>query len=137
MPPRSTSFAPSEEGGGHKNSSKPQPPPEFQPTQELLSQDERSTLRKVKETFGTLTSALAAITTQVDNLTHNRASQAATLSVQPGTRAGESPTAAPTASFDPNTEEQVQMHIEHRSRSSHLHFLAITNDDEMDGEEEK
>ena len=37
-------------------------------------------MREVKETLGTLMSALVAITTQVGNLTHNRASQAATLS---------------------------------------------------------
>ena len=69
-------------------------------------------------------SALAAITTQVDNLTYDRASLAATLS---------SPTVAPSAFFDPNTEEQVRIRIKHRSRSFHSPLLAIT-DDEMDGE---
>ena len=103
--------------------------------QELSSQDESSTLIEVKETFGTLMSALAAITTQVDHLTHGKASQAAPLSTQHGTRAGESSIAAPSAFFDPNLDEQVRMHIEHRSRLSQPHLLALT-DDEMDGEEE-
>ena len=81
---------------------------------------------EVKETCGTLTSALAAITTQVhvDNLTHDRASQVSTLSAQPGTRAGESSTAALSACFNPNMEEQVRMCVEHRSRSCHPPPLA-------------
>ena len=83
---------------------------------------------EVKETLVMLTSALVAITTQVDHLTHGRALQVATLSAQPGTSAGENPTAAPSAFFDPNTEE-------HRSKSSQPPLLAITNDD-TDGEEE-
>ena len=67
----------------------------------------------VKKTMGTLTTALAAIPTQVGHLSHGKASQAGTLSAQTGNRAGESPTAAPSASFDPNTEEQVQMRVKH------------------------
>ena len=91
---------------------------------------------EVKETLGTLTSALVAITNQIGNFTHDRALQAATLSAQPRTTAGESPTASPSAFFDPNTEEQVCMRIEHQSRSSHPPFLAITGN-EMDGKEEE
>ena len=81
-----------------------------------------------------MTTALVAITTQVDHLTQGKASQAATISAQPGTRAGENPTAAPSAFFDPNMEEQVRMHVEHRARASHHPFLAIT-DYETDREE--
>ena len=133
MPPKSKKSAPlfkPRRGEGDKNRSRPQPLPEFQTIQELSSQDERSYLMEVKKTLGTMTSALAAITTQVDNLslTHDRALQAATLSAQPGTRTGESPTAAPTAFFDPSMEE-------HQSRSSNPPFLAII-DDETDGKEE-
>ena len=91
---------------------------------------------EVKKTMGMLTTALAAITTQVDHLSQGKASQAATFSAQPRNRTGESPTAAPSASFDPNTEEQVRMLVEHRAGSAHLLFLAIT-DDEMGGEEEE
>ena len=76
-------------GWGHKTRSKPQPPPEFQPTQELSSLDDSATLMEVKKTLGMLTTALAAITTQVDHLSQGKASQVATLSAQPGTRAGE------------------------------------------------
>ena len=77
-----------------------------------MSQDERFTLSEVKEALGSLTSTMAAITTQVDSLTNNRASQVANLSAQPGTRAGESPTAAPSAFFDSNMGEHAQMHTE-------------------------
>ena len=82
----------------------------------------------MKETLGTLTIALVAITTQVDHLTQGKALQMATLSAQPGTRAGENSTDAPSAFFNPNTEEQVRMHAEHRARSSHPPLLAITDD---------
>ena len=60
----------------------------------------------------------------------------ATLSAQPGTRAGKTPTAAISASFNHNMEEQVRMQVDHRARTAHNPMLAIT-DDEMDGEEEE
>ena len=82
-----------------------------------------------------LTTALAAITTQVDHLIHSKALQVATLSAQPGIRAGENPAATPSAFFDPNMEEQVWMHVVHQVISSHPPLLAIT-DDESDVEEE-
>ena len=62
--------------------------------------DDSATLMEVKKTLGMLTTALAAITTQVDHLSQGKAFQAATLSAQPGTRAGENPTAAPSASLN-------------------------------------
>ena len=89
----------------------------------------------VKKTLGMLTTALATITTHVDHLSQGKASQAATISAQPGTRAGGNPIAASSASIDVNTEEQVRMRVEHRARTAHTPALAIT-DDEMDGEEE-
>ena len=69
-----------------------------------------------------LTSALAALTTHVDHLTYGKAGP------------GENPTATPSGFFDPNTEEQVRMHVEHRVRSGHPSLLAITGD-KMDWEE--
>ena len=113
MPPRSKKTAPPSTPmeGRYKNRSKPQPPPEFQSQQELSSQDDSSTLKDVKKTLGTLPSDLAAITTQVDSLTNNRASQVAPLSVQHGTSAVKNPTGIPSAIFDPNTDKQVQICI--------------------------
>ena len=87
MPPRSKIS-----GGGHKNRSKAQPPPEFQSQQELSSLDNSTTLMEVKKTLGILASAIAAITTQVDSLTNNRASLGAPLSGQHGTSAVENST---------------------------------------------
>ena len=115
MPPKNKKNAPPSTprkgGGGHKTRSKPQPPSEFQPNQELLSPDDSATLMEVKK--GTLTTVLAAITTQVDYLSQGKALQAVTLSAQPRTRAGENPTASPSASFNPNTGEQVRMRVKH------------------------
>ena len=82
---------------------------------------------EVKKTLGTLTTALAAITTQVDHLFQGKASKTATLSAQPGIRAGENPTAAPSASFNPNREEQIRMRVEHRARFAHPPLLATTD----------
>ena len=90
----------------------------------------------MRKTLGTLTAALAAITTQVDSLTNNRAPQAATLPAQPSTSAVENPTAALSAVPDPSMEEQVWIQVEQWMMSSHLPFLAIT-DDETGGEEEE
>ena len=77
MPPENKKNAPpsTPRKVGHKTRSKPQPSPEFQPTQELSSPDESATLMDVKKTLGTLTTALAAITTQVDHLYQGKASQ--------------------------------------------------------------
>ena len=89
----------------------------------------------LKKTLGTLTTALATITTQVEHLSQGKASQVALMSAQPGTRAGGNYTAASSASIDLDTEEQVQLRVEHRARTAHTPALAIT-DDETDGEEE-
>ena len=97
--------------------------------------DDSGSLMEVKKAPGTLTTALAAITTQVDYLSQGKASQVATISAQLETRA-ENPTATSSASFDLNMEEQVWMRVKHRARSAHTPFLAIT-DDETDGEEEE
>ena len=107
MPPRSKIS-----GGGHKNRSKAQPPPEFQSQQELSSLDDSTTLMDMKKTLGTLSSALAAITIQVVSLTNNRASQGALLSAQHGTSAAENPPAASSVVFNPNTDEQVRIRID-------------------------
>ena len=65
MPPKSKKTAPpSTPGrGANKSRSKPQPPPEFQPNQELMSPDDSSTLMEVKQMLGTLTTTLVTITT--------------------------------------------------------------------------
>ena len=55
----------------------------------------------MKKTLRMLTTALADITTPVDHLSQGKASQAATISAQPGTSAGENSSAAPSACFDP------------------------------------
>ena len=137
MPPKNKTNAPpyTPRKVGHKTRSKPQPSPEFQPSQELLSLDESATLMDVKKTLGMLTTALVPITTQVEHLSHGNASQVAAISAQPRTRAGGNPTADSSAYIDLNTEEQVWMLVEHRARTAHTPALAIT-DDEMDGEAE-
>ena len=66
-------------GWGHKTGSKPQLPPEFQ-HQELSSPDDSATLMDVKKTLGTLTTALATITTQVEHLSQGKTLQAAPMS---------------------------------------------------------
>ena len=81
--------------------------------------DYSATLMEVKNTLGMLTTALAAITIQVDHLSQGKASQVATLSAQPRNRAGENPTAVPSASFDLNTEEQVWVRVQHRAKTAH------------------
>ena len=78
-----------------------------------------ATLMDVKKTLGTLTTALVAITTQIDHLSQGKASQVAIISAQPGTRAGENPTAASSASINLTMEEQVRLRVEHRARSAH------------------
>ena len=80
-------------GGGDKNRNKPQPLPEFQPNQELMSPDDSATLMEVKHMLRTLTTALATITTQVEQLCQGKASQVAPMSAQPWTRAGGNPPA--------------------------------------------
>ena len=129
MPPKNKKNAPlstpRKGGGGLKTKSKSQPPPEFQSIQELSSPDDSATLMEVKKTLEMMTTALVAITTQVDHLSQGKASQAATLSAQPRTRAGENHTAAPSASFDPNMEEQVRMRVEHRASTAHTPLLTI------------
>ena len=84
--------------------------------------------------MGTLTIALAAITTQVDSLTNNRAPQAATLREQPSTSSVENTTATFSAVPGPCLEEQVLIQAQQWMKSSHPTFVVI-NDDEMDGEE--
>ena len=59
----------------------------------------------------------------------------ATLPVQPGTSAVENTTSTFSAILGPSMEEQVQLQVAQQMKSSHLSFVAIT-DDEMDGEEE-
>ena len=113
---------------GHKTRSKAQPPPEFQPTQELSSLYESATLMDVKKTHGTLTTALAAITIQVDHLSQGKASQAATISAQTRTRAGGgtplSPPVPPSTStwrnkFGCRSSTELGLHTT-------LHWLSLT-----------
>ena len=100
-------------------------------TTELSSTDESATLKDVKKTLWTLTTALAAITTQVVSLTNTRAPPE-----QPEISALATPHCRFSTVPDPSMEEQVQMQVKQWMRSSHPSFLAIT-DDEMDGEEEE
>ena len=81
--------------------------------EELSSPDESATLMDVKKTLGMLTTAVAAITTQVEYLSQGEALQAATMSAQPGTSAGGNPIATSSASIDLNTEKQGRMWVEH------------------------
>ena len=89
MPPKNKENAPSStpRKGMHKTRSKPQPPPEFQPNQELMSTDESTALMEVKQTLGSLTTALVMMATKVEQLSQGKASQVATWSAQPRTRA--------------------------------------------------
>ena len=59
------------------------------------------------KTLGNLTTALAAITTQIDHITNNRTPQVATLPVQYGTSAMVNRTATFSAVPDPGMDEQV------------------------------
>ena len=97
MAPKSEKTAPpSTPGkGAHKSRSKPQPPPEFEPNLELMSPDDSSTLMEVKQMLGTLTTALATITTQVEQLSKGKASPVAPMSAQPRTRTGGNPPPSP------------------------------------------
>ena len=96
-----------------KTRSKPQPPPEFHPNQELTSPDESATLMDVKQMLETLTAALATITTQVEHLSQGKASQVSPMSAQPGTRAGGNPTATSNTSIDLDTEQDIWTMVEH------------------------
>ena len=99
-------------GGGNKTRSKPQLPPEFQ-HQELSSPDDSATLMDVKQTLGTLTTAMATITTQVEHLSQGKGSQMAPMSAQPGTRTGGNPTAASSATIDLDMELHVRTMVKH------------------------
>ena len=74
MPPRAKQIVPpyTPKKERHNNRAKPQPPPEFQSQLELSILDDSSILKDVRKTLGTLTTALAAITTHADSLTNNR-----------------------------------------------------------------
>ena len=120
-------------GWGHKTRSKPQLPPEFHANQELTTPDESATLMDVKQMLGTLTTALAMITTQVEHLSQGKAPQVAPMSAQPGTRAVGNPPATSSASINLDMEQQVRNMVEHQVRTSHTPAMTIT-DDETDGE---
>ena len=100
-------------GGGHKTRSKPHPPPEFHPNQELKSLDESATLMDVKQTLGDTDCCPGDYHYQVEHLSQDKASQVAPISGQPETKAGGNPTAASSASIDLDMEEQVRMRVEH------------------------
>ena len=134
MPPKNKTFAPpsTSRRGTHKSRRKPQPPPEFQPL-ELTSTDESSSLIEVKQTLGVLTTALAMMATQVEQLSQGKVSQVTNISAQPATRAGGIATAG--TSTDLLMENHIWNMVEHWVSTAHAPALAIT-DDEMDGEEE-
>ena len=153
MPPKNKKNAPpsTHRKGAHKTRSKPHPPPEFQPNHELTSSDESAALMEVKQMLETLTTAQMTMATKVEEqLSQGKASQVASMSAQPGsraggnspaissqvalmsaqpgTRAGGNSTAAASASIDLDMEQNVWNMVEHRA-------LAI-NDDETNVEEE-
>ena len=69
---------------------------------------------EVKKTLGMVTTALVDITTPVDYLSQGKALQAATLSAQLWTRAGENSSAAPSACFhpfQPSRSPQARCHL--------------------------
>ena len=105
MPPKSKKNASpvTPKKGTHKSRRKSQPPPEIQDTEDLASTDESSTMKEFCQTLGDLTTALVTMSTRLDTLSQGQASPvdipsalpaAAVLSAQPGTRAGDNPTAA-------------------------------------------
>ena len=114
IPPRSRKTAPPstpKKGGGGKNKTQIDQSTEFQSQQELSSTDDSATLKDVRKTQGTLTTALAAITTEVNNLPNNRAPMAATPTEQPGTSAVENPTVTFSTIPDPSMDEQVRIQV--------------------------
>ena len=86
-------LSPHRRGEGYKSRNKPQPPPDFQPNQELTSLDESATLMKVTQMLGTLTTVLVRMATKMEQLSQGKASQVAPMSAQPGTRVGGNPPA--------------------------------------------
>ena len=112
---------------------------------------------EVKQTLGTLTTALVTLTTKVEELPQGKASQVDPMSAQPGTRAGGTPPAtslqvaimsaqpgtraegisnpAANASIDLDTEQHIRNMVEHHVSTAHVPALAYT-DDETEGEEE-
>ena len=67
---------------------------------------------------GTLTTALATITTQVEHLSQAKALQAAPMSAQPATRAEGNPTAGSSTSIDPDMKQHVRTMVEHWVRTA-------------------
>ena len=98
MPPKNKKNAPpsTPRRGLHNTRSKPQLPPEFQPNLELTSMDESSGLMEVKQMLGALTTALAMMATQVEQLSQGMVSQVANMSAQPGSRAEGNTAATPS-----------------------------------------
>ena len=68
-----------------------------------MSPDESATLMDVRQMLGTLNTALATITTQVEYLSQGKASQVAPMSAQSGKRDGGNPTVAPLTSTRSNS----------------------------------
>ena len=95
MPPKSKKNAPpsTPRRGTHKSRSKPQPPPEFQSNEELMSTDESSTMMEFRQKLGNLTTALVTMATRMGQFSQGKASQVDTTSAQPGTSAGGNPSA--------------------------------------------
>ena len=67
----------------------------------------------VKKMLGTLTSALATITAQLEHLSQGKALQADPMSAQPRTRAGGNPTATCSTSINLDKEQHVWTMVEH------------------------
>ena len=89
--------------GTHKSRRKQQPLPEIQSTADLASTDESATMRDFTQTLGDLTTALATMSSRLDQFEQGKDKSVditsahpvvAVLSAQPGTRAGGNVTAA-------------------------------------------
>ena len=123
-----------------KNKKKPQMPPLFQSDTELSGPDEPK-LKDVLKTLCVLTTTLAATNAKVDSLTTHGVPQVSAPEEHPGSSwpsdVENSPAATSIAKPDQaSMEEQAQIWVTHRMRSSYPSFLAII-DDKSDREEEE
>ena len=101
-PPKNATHA-TPKRGTHKTRRKQQPPPEIQSTADLVSTDESATTRDFTQMLGDLTTALAMMSSRLDQFEEGKAKSmditsahpaVDVLSAQPGTRAGANITAA-------------------------------------------
>ena len=83
MPPKSKKNAPpsTPRSGTHKSRSKPQLPLEFNSNNELTSTDDSPAMKELRQTLGTLTTALAMMSSRMNQI---KASSSCQPSLGPG-----------------------------------------------------